>query len=136
MYRSCPLIQHFAQQGLKIRVRKESTPRGSRVSFVKTQEEDESPSPVSAEDQLPCENEHDEKSFSNLTHTFKLIKPIGRSRYTPSLPKPQGYGDYKSVEVNDKVSKFDTIRKNYEPLDKDRYSNGPEGMTLYYWIGY
>lgn len=27
MYRSCPLVQNFAKQGLKIRVRKESGPR-------------------------------------------------------------------------------------------------------------
>lgn len=29
MYRSCPLIQHFAKQGLKIRVRKDCTSRTS-----------------------------------------------------------------------------------------------------------
>jgi hypothetical protein len=30
MYRSCPLVQNFAKQGLKIRIRKESGPRPSR----------------------------------------------------------------------------------------------------------
>ncbi|KAI7896227.1 velvet factor-domain-containing protein [Mucor mucedo] len=50
MYRSCPLVQNFAKQGLKIRIRKESGPRPSRYTQTKrkslikpstTSEEDE-----------------------------------------------------------------------------------------------
>lgn len=50
MYRSCPLVQNFAKQGLKIRIRKESGPRPSRYTSSKrknirkashTSEEDE-----------------------------------------------------------------------------------------------
>lgn len=35
MYRSCPLVQNFAKQGLKIRIRKESGPRPSRYTQSK-----------------------------------------------------------------------------------------------------
>ncbi|GAN06969.1 conserved hypothetical protein [Mucor ambiguus] len=35
MYRSCPLVQNFAKQGLKIRIRKESGPRPSRYVHSK-----------------------------------------------------------------------------------------------------
>lgn len=35
MYRSCPLVQNFAKQGLKIRIRKESGPRPSRYTQTK-----------------------------------------------------------------------------------------------------
>lgn len=35
MYRSCPLVQNFAKQGLKIRIRKESGPRPSRYTHSK-----------------------------------------------------------------------------------------------------
>lgn len=35
MYRSCPLVQNFAKQGLKIRIRKESGPRPSRYIHSK-----------------------------------------------------------------------------------------------------
>ncbi|KAI8644812.1 velvet factor-domain-containing protein [Parasitella parasitica] len=35
MYRSCPLVQSFAKQGLKIRIRKESGPRPSRYVNLK-----------------------------------------------------------------------------------------------------
>ncbi|KAK4512513.1 uncharacterized protein ATC70_003214 [Mucor velutinosus] len=64
MYRSCPLVQNFAKQGLKIRIRKESGPRPSRYVHSKR------------------------KTIRKAIHTNDTDDPM-MSKNMPIVPKPR-----------------------------------------------
>jgi hypothetical protein len=79
MYRSCPLVQSFARQGLKIRIRRESGPRPARYSPTSSKKKPvrsiksnttEAPSPTSP-------------TTSTTTETATSSQTVNTSEQTP-----------------------------------------------------
>lgn len=70
MYRSCPLVQNFAKQGLKIRIRKESGPRPSRYTSSKRKNIRKA-SHTSEEEE---EDEEEEEEFEELEDEYPPSK--------------------------------------------------------------
>ncbi|KAI8095495.1 velvet factor-domain-containing protein [Thamnidium elegans] len=78
MYRSCPLVQNFAKQGLKIRIRKESGPRPSRYSHSKRKSLRKASENTSEEDDDEEEEEEEEEEFIQHTSAFKRVGSSSR----------------------------------------------------------
>ncbi|KAI8050158.1 velvet factor-domain-containing protein [Gilbertella persicaria] len=87
MYRSCPLVQNFAKQGLKIRIRKESGPRPSR--YVHSKRKDirkaieaphQKPSPSDMEEdeeEITQQQQQQQQTHCNrTTSAFKRVHSI------------------------------------------------------------
>lgn len=74
MYRSCQLVQNFAKQGLKIRIRKESGPRPSRYIHTKRKDIRKAPSETSEEDESQDQLIQHSASTTTIS-AFKRVTP-------------------------------------------------------------
>jgi uncharacterized protein YceH (UPF0502 family) len=73
MYRSCPLVQNFAKQGLKIRIRKESGPRPSR--YIHTKQKDIRKAIAVSTSETSEEDEEDQSIQPTTVSAFKRVTP-------------------------------------------------------------
>lgn len=72
MYRSCSLIQHFAEQGLKVRVRRDCAPRGSKIKKDKEHDYDNS----SQDDDKSTGTDIVSKSDRSISYEPHVISPL------------------------------------------------------------
>ncbi|KAI8378306.1 velvet factor-domain-containing protein [Blakeslea trispora] len=112
MYRSCPLVQSFAKQGLKIRIRKESGPRPSR--YVQSKKKDIRKAIDTLSEQQPQQQQQQllQQTQPQQTQQQQVQQPQQQqiNKEALPLPPPQPYNIHYS---NRSISAF----KRLSPID-------------------
>jgi hypothetical protein len=115
MYRSCPLVQNFAKQGLKIRIRKESGPRPSRYIHTKRKDIRKAiqapPSETSEEDEEQDQLIQPQPTTTTTTTTTTTVSAF--KRVNPPTP-----GKYYYQNSFDWVVSNHVIFRSYNYINK------------------